>query len=215
MPTTTPHEPDRQPTAQASQVTPGKYLDYLNDEGVIMGVLSAFCVALSAFSLERTAGAKDGALKALWASGPHWVLAGSAAALLASMFFYKQRSHLMWLYGQLALAEADPKAFCREDQTPGSVSEWLVEADGWKSWFFYRWGFGFLLVAMIEFAVALVRAFHPQSAWLSAMTPLGPPALVVPPLMVLTYAFHRFPFSDRPLKDLFWLLAARTASADG
>src|SRR5262245_49949496 len=74
-----------------------RYGEYLDKEMTIMGLLSAFSVAVPAFVLDRTAGAKPVeqlALANLWSDDRPLLLAGSLALFLAALGFYLQRSHL-------------------------------------------------------------------------------------------------------------------------
>src|SRR5262250_3047450 len=104
---------------------PKPYLEYLDKEMTIMGLLSAFSVALASFSTERIVSADQDFLHDLWVHGRDHVVAGAATAVLAAFFFYLQRSHLAWYYGQIALAQS------RGTASPESVEDWLTWADGW------------------------------------------------------------------------------------
>src|SRR6266542_7101379 len=83
------------------------YLDYLDKEMTIMGILSGFCVAVLALVVDKIALAKDSpSLASLWSRQEnHWLI-GLTALLLAALLFYLQRSYLAFYYGQIALAQA-------------------------------------------------------------------------------------------------------------
>ena len=57
------------------------YLDYLDKEMTIMGLLSTFCVAVVALALERVASAKEGGLVAVWELGYRFIVIGSGLML--------------------------------------------------------------------------------------------------------------------------------------
>jgi hypothetical protein len=79
------------------------YLNYLDKEMTIMGILSTFAIAVPAFVLERAFSAGSGFFYDLRTLGQNYLLTGSALMLLAAAAFYKQRSQLAWYYGQIAL----------------------------------------------------------------------------------------------------------------
>src|SRR5438034_7757175 len=85
------------------------YLDYLEKEMTIMGVLSAFCVAALSLALNQVLGAeKETAFHAIRDHGLPYMVLGSLFLLAGAWFFYRQRSLLAWFYGQIALAMAAP-----------------------------------------------------------------------------------------------------------
>lgn len=104
-----------QPALSDAVKEPKPYLDYLDKEMTIMGLLSAFSVALASFATERIVNAEKGFLHDIWLVGRDHVIAGAATAILAAFFFYLQRSHLAWYYGQIALAQS------RRADTPDAV----------------------------------------------------------------------------------------------
>src|SRR4051812_24717195 len=85
---------------------PKIYLDYLDKEMTIMGILSTFCVIVSGGALDRIAGSDKAYFKDVWNNGSPYILLGSVFALLAALFFYLQRSLLAWYYGQISLCVA-------------------------------------------------------------------------------------------------------------
>ena len=74
-------------------------------------------------------------LRDLWLAGREHVIAGALFAVLAACFFYLQRSHLAWYYGQIALAQS------RGAASPEPIEDWLTRADGWDTWARYQAGF--------------------------------------------------------------------------
>src|SRR5262252_2125180 len=120
----------------------------------IMGLLSAFSVALASFATERIVSAEKGFLHDLWVFGREHVIAGGAIAVVAAFFFYLQRSHLAWYYGQIALAQ------CRGSSSDESVDAWLTSADGWDTWLRYQTGFISLTLSFAYYGYALAEGVN-------------------------------------------------------
>jgi hypothetical protein len=129
-----------------------KYLEYLDKEMTIMGVLSAITVLAPAGILNAIVGEKSGARGEIWLSARAFIAVGSTLCVLAAGFFYKQRSDLAWFYGQICLSDTYPA-----DPPSGmSVSELMRKADYWSSWWPYSWGFTALWAAFGEYLMALI-----------------------------------------------------------
>jgi hypothetical protein len=78
---------------------PKPYLDYLDKEMTIMGVLSTFCLAVPALFFERIIAANEKSighdfLNRLVSMGSIYMITASVLMLFAAMYFYKQRSLL-------------------------------------------------------------------------------------------------------------------------
>lgn len=89
------HPPDAKPL-----------LDYLDKEGTVMGLLSAFCVAAALLMLDRTLGAKpteSAYLGGVWTAGSWYVIITAASLLFGALMFYLQRSKMLWVLGRLAI----------------------------------------------------------------------------------------------------------------
>jgi hypothetical protein len=133
------------------------YCEYLDKEMTIMGLLSAFAIAVSALVLERTAGATPDEqewLAMLWTKQQDLVIAGSLGLLLSGFWFYLQRSWLANLYGQLrlSLTSAPP--------TDMSTEELLDDADSWDTWRRYRFAFMCLSAGFAYYGIALYCYQH-------------------------------------------------------
>lgn len=184
-----------------SEPDPRAYLEYLDKEMTIMGVLSAFIALVAGFAIDRLATADaSSALGVLWKNASWWILAGSVAALASALAFYMQRSHLAWLYGQIALCDAGV-----DSAADSSVTDWLSEADSWATWIRYRWGFGFLFVALIEFFTAVVGQVGLDLAQLSGWVFL-PPLIAVSVLTVISVALQKYPFEEEPILEFLPVL---------
>ncbi|HUN59307.1 MAG TPA: hypothetical protein VMU41_14435 [Candidatus Binataceae bacterium] len=128
------------------------YLDYLEKEMTIMGVLSAFCAlapGLTIKELLQIHGASAANVVDIWTNGRLFIVAATFLILAAAGFFYGQRSTLAWFYGQISLAFIDPK------MTGRSVEDWLRDADSWATWNRYKRSFLYLTLGAIGYSLAL------------------------------------------------------------
>ena len=111
------------------------YCDYLDKEMTLMGLLSAFAVAVPAIVLDRTAGARQDEqphLAALWAEHRGLLAAGKLVFLLSALYFYRQRSLLAYYLGQLRFSQTPARY-------PGMSDRHLLEiADSWATWVHYQ-----------------------------------------------------------------------------
>jgi len=132
------------------------YLEYLDKEMTIMGILSTFCVAGASLAIERTAGAeKTSYLAMIWAHNMGNVVFGSSLLMTAGLFFYLQRSHLAHLYGSICISIARPESHYWD------TKRWLLEAYSWAAWLHYRFGFMSLTLAVIVFFDIILRNAYP------------------------------------------------------
>lgn len=75
-----------------------------------MGILSAFCVltvAGVANALKDVDVSKQSLAASAWNNAQTFIVIGCLCVLAAALFFYHQRSHLAWCYGQTCLALAN------------------------------------------------------------------------------------------------------------
>lgn len=136
-------------------IEPKPYVDYLDKEMTIMGLLSAFSVAFASFATDRIVSSGNAFLSNVWQKGSDHVMLGAVTALLAALFFYLQRSLLAWYYGQICLAHALHRA------SPNSVADLLHDADGWDTWVRYQAGFAMLTLSFASYAYAIAKAMNP------------------------------------------------------
>jgi hypothetical protein len=128
------------------------YLDYIEKEMNIMGVLSAFCTlapALTIKELLENNGSSANYLSEIWSTGHSFIVVATLLILASAGFFYGQRSTLAWFYGQISLALVDPA------MTGRSVQQWLRDADSWATWSRYKRSFLYLTLGAIGYSVAL------------------------------------------------------------
>jgi hypothetical protein len=136
------------PMVQAENIK--LYLDYLDKEMTIMGVLSTFCIVVPLFVLERLTSAEKGFLSGLWSSGSRYFWFGLILMLLAGGLYYKQRSLLAWYYGQISLKMALPHHDTSEIET------WLREADSWACWSSYNTAFYLMIAGSFEYGLGIL-----------------------------------------------------------
>jgi SET domain len=126
-----------------------RYLEYLDKEMTIMGILSAAAVAAPAAILNLSL-SKD-VRDMLWAPEHIFLVMGSTLCVIAALLFYKQRSTLAWYYGQITLAEALTETRSRDVRLRG----WLRDADSWETWWPYCCAFTCLTAGFAEFLFAV------------------------------------------------------------
>jgi hypothetical protein len=180
-----------------------QYLEYLDKEMTIMGILSAVSIGAPAAIL-NFALSKD-AQRLLWNPAHFFLVVGSTLCVLAALLFYKQRSVLAWYYGQMCLAEA----LSTQKSATLTLREWLLDADSWETWWPYCCGFTFLIAGFSEFVSALFLLLVPQHwSWLSAhlfaakliicLVPVVAAALIAP---LQWYVRTTYKFSDSAWSD--------------
>src|SRR5450631_4515690 len=89
------------------------YLDYLDKEMHILGVLSTFCLAVPSLIIERIASLDDKSFARNYSvlllhNGSPFLVIACILMFIGAAFFYQQRSRLAWTYGQMALELAIP-----------------------------------------------------------------------------------------------------------
>jgi uncharacterized protein len=182
-----------------------RYVEYLDKEMTIMGILSAVCVAAPAGILSAVL-AKDSSVGILfWSACQFFIVAGSSLCVLAAFFFYKERSQLAWYYGQICLAEllTDKAAISAK------LREWLREADSWETWLPYCWGFTFLVAGFSEYLLAAFFVMTPPHwPWLLAHLHIvklfgffACPIIAVLSAVVQWYVRTRYRFNETPWTD--------------
>ena len=154
------------------------YLDYLDKEMTIEGILSAFCVAVGGVAFDRVLGGKaDGAssfVGQLQEFSYPFVLAAIAGLVTAALFFYLQRSTLAWYYGEISFAVATALAGRAGEADAASVLESLEDAHSWSAWNRYKFGWSFLAVTAVEILLALfcaVNRVNLRGHWVIAGVP--------------------------------------------
>jgi hypothetical protein len=145
---------------------PKQYLDYLDKEMTIMGILSTFCIAAASLVIDRVASAEDGKDSLFLKLGQqHFasVLIGSVFLILAGLCFYLQRSRLAHFYGCISMSVV------QADLHEWNTSRWLEEAYSWRTWLRYRAGFTFLMLTGVAYTYALYRTVYPGARALTLL----------------------------------------------
>ena len=131
------------------------YLDYLDKEMSIMGVLSTFSVAVPSLLLERIIASSPQSighqsLQDLLSFGTPFLTVACALMFIAAAFFYKQRSLLAWYYGQTSLEMGLP------NYTELRLDQWLRDADSWETWLPYNCAIWTSVFAAFSFLSAVL-----------------------------------------------------------
>jgi hypothetical protein len=129
------------------------YLQYLDREMTIMGVLSGFCLAALSFGLDAILSVEKTTQLALMIWDKSWplVLTGAVLLLAAAYLFYEQRSALALLYGNITYWLA------RDDELGArcSLESFQDSRSGWNRYFFAH---GAMICAFVAFLLALASA---------------------------------------------------------
>lgn len=155
----------RQPEGQSNAVVPSdnsitNYLDFLDKEMTLTGILSAFSVAVVSLFLNAV-GSADLDKKTLFAyllsEQPWYILLGSGLILGAAGFFYGQRSSFAWRYGEIAGKRDVPN---EQNKIPGLMKTLNYE----RAWRLYHLAFrllwfGFLAYAFAFLTLAIEKAY--------------------------------------------------------
>jgi hypothetical protein len=168
------------------------YLEYLDKEMSILGILSAFCVAVVGLFVQQVGTAQDKVfLKEVLDNGYWYLISGSILVLLSAGLFYHQRAELAWYYGQMAKAV--------DFQERQRVEEYIQGADYWSTWLPYFIGFKSLNAGMILYILALVSKHLHFQLWIVCVTiaVFG----VWAALEAIIYI--KYPQSDTPFRDFF------------
>jgi hypothetical protein len=141
------------------------YLDYLDKEMTIMGILSTFCVAAASLIIDRLSSAVATNIGTPFFARvatlhPVQIYLGAALLMLAGLFFYLQRSRLALFYGGICMSVAMP------DLAGWTVEDWLTEAYSYAAWIRYRVAFIILTAAGIVFAFGIVETIYPNPSYL-------------------------------------------------
>jgi hypothetical protein len=186
---------------EPTEATKG-FLEYLDKEMTIMGILSTFCFAAAALVIDRAASAdKTSFFKDLLTHHPTQVFIGSEFLMVAGLCFYLQRSRLAHFYGSTCISLAAPSA------TEWNTNRWHIESYTWATWIRYRMGFLFLIYAGIIYCNIILQEIYPKQPYhwkievlifaIVSITILG--RIVV----LLTHPYSNDPWEDFSFKN-FW-----------
>jgi len=176
------------------------YLEYLDKEMTIMGILSAVAVAAPGGILSSVLGSDSGVRASLWSSEQWSIISGSVLCVVAALYFYKERSQLAWYYGQICLVQA----LDEKKSVAAELREWLRDADSWETWWPYSCGFTFLIAGCVEYLLAFFFFLVPAhwnwlSAYLSGVRVWAFWTCPVVAVLIAAFQWHvlvRYKFSD-------------------
>jgi hypothetical protein len=137
------------------------YLEYLDKEMTIQGILSAFCIGFAAAAFDRVLLSKAPAettstlITNLRTNPGPFVLAAIIAIMVAALFFYLQRSELAWLHGRVSLAVTRKMENLSTPPDGYTFEEGLEIGDSWSLWNRYLFGLSFLSVAASDALIAV------------------------------------------------------------
>jgi len=181
---------------------PKEYLEYLDKEMTIMGILSTFCVAAAALVIERVGTAEHESLfRTLLQDHPLSVFVGSGFLMAAGLCFYLQRSRLAHFYGSICMSMTQP------GYHDWDTSRWLLEAYSWRTWLRYRAGFSFLMATSVLYVHAIYRTMYPHMwplhwlVWLALL-------LIFLDALVRAYILLSFRSQPNPYRA-FWHVCVR------
>jgi hypothetical protein len=173
------------------------YLDYLDKEMTIQGILSAFCVGFAAAAFDRVLlgkappGPSSTLITNLRTNPGPFVLAAIIAIMVAALFFYLQRSELAWLHGQISLAVTRKMENISAPPDGYTFEEGLKIGNSWSLWNRYIFGLSFLCVAAAD---ALIVVIFGEATGISRIL------LVVIPILVAVL-YDLFTLHQRDKRD--------------
>ncbi len=189
----------------------GDYCEYLDKEMTIMGLLTAFAVAVPALVLDRTAGAPGNnavtSLTSLWGTHKLYIGLGCLMCFLSALMFYLQRSGLAFWYGQLRFSQTDARY---KDLTTTSI---LADVDSWATWRSYTAGFVFLIIGFVCYGLALFfpiisNEFLGTCLVVNVFLPLSY-------LVIRSWVVSKYRYEDHPWKKCFPKVTKRLARMRG
>lgn len=178
---------------------PQLYLDYLEKEMNLMGILSAFCILTVGLTLKEIIESTNVNVNAMLRSPTNWyIIIGSSALAVAALLFYCERSCLAWYHGQISLAAK------YAELTGKPLKEWLKDADSWKTWNCYHWAFPLLGIGLLEYFLALVQCVLAVGSFVSMLLRSGIAADANFSIFILAVLFiwrYVAIYSARPYED--------------
>jgi hypothetical protein len=143
------------------------YIDHLDKEQTVQGILSTFCVLVNAAILSKVLLGGDSAyLQKLQTVAFPFVVGTIIAFSAAALFFYTERSALLELHGYIALAiarEVEGSAIRNDSWT---LRESLLYGDSYELWNPYQCALGSLYAAGAEAILGILAAgFEKLPPW--------------------------------------------------
>ena len=184
------------------------YCDYLDKEMTIMGLLTAFAVAVPALVLDHVAGAKPSeqpTMHEMWQTEQVVLAAGSLLFFSSALCFYLQRSALAYYLGQMRLSLT--AAYYQTSPT----QHWLERADYWSAWLSYNVAFALLILGFVLYGFALFAPNLATQRPLTLIAALALPALIY--IVVNHYVKTTYRDEDHPWRSFFSALRHKSVPA--
>jgi hypothetical protein len=177
------------------------YLDFLDKEMTIMGILSAFCVAVVALFLKQIGAKDDLFFHEVFCHGYWYAISGSILVILAAGIFFIQRAEIAGCYGKIS------KALDFAQRQDAEV--YIKEADYWSTWVWYFIGLKSLYAGLVFYGFALVSKYLSFQLWIVGVTIAV--FMVWGAFDVTACRTNRE--SDKPFTDLFRRMLGMTSSS--
>jgi hypothetical protein len=178
-----------------------RFLDFLDKEMTIMGILSAFFVAVVSVFLNAVGSAdlaknKETLFSDLW-SQEHWyILVGSGWILGAAGLFYAQRNMLAWYYGQITPTMEDPKTPKKQIESVDPIQVSMEKANKELAWIPNRAAFRCLWLGLAAYAFAFLELAmkpHRHFGWLD----------IILSVVIVLFTLWQVRPEDKPRKTFF------------
>jgi hypothetical protein len=178
--------------------TEAKYLNYLDKEMTIMGILFTFCVAVVALVLDRTCGAGAGQTDDVLHA-----LAKGAKLRLARLDILRSRSGLL-LHREISaglVLSANSAEFGNVVNNNMSTSDWYRDADSWATWIPYHSAFTAVGLGSTMYVIALLGA---SKSWrIPAWLIWTGTAVTIVVQAIRLEIFRRYKYDDDPIGRVF------------
>jgi hypothetical protein len=124
------------------------FLDYLEKENTILGVISTFCILAAAFVIKEVLSASSGQIEQVAKDAITYIYIGSALMFYAGHRYFRQRSLIAWYQGQISLA------IVHDDKR--LLNDTINEVDTRFAWRYYNTASVITWFAFIEYSFALI-----------------------------------------------------------
>lgn len=175
------------------------YIEYLEKENTILGVISTFCILVAGFILERIFSANEGYLLAIRENGMSFILLGSVLILYAAHRHFRQRSLIAWTQGQICLAIAS--------NNKREIHYTIKDTDTRETWRFYNSAHSFVWTAFIEYLLSIASIEWKWSFFVENKNYFAMIIAIIPFIIMgcIAYEAHfletRYPNVDSPGRE--------------
>lgn len=175
------------------------YLEYLDKESNIMGILSSFCVLAAGIVVERVLSADAGYLKRIADQSNVFVLVGAGLMLYAGVRYYRQRSQIAWYYGQISRAVVE--------QRNNVALKLVAETDTRGAWRYNNGAHTIIATAFLEFILSVLTVETQNNFLLQQKDVLALGLIAIPIVTLLWINFDakvlepKYADSDFPVRE--------------